>query len=594
AAEQRRMPLYTLEDAFLRSVRPDDPIPAGIVLDRTGIHYETDKPSDLSAMLCDPPPVQEDAAALLDLMRHYRLSKYNDRRPAAAALPDRPFTLVVDQKRGDASIPGAGADAGTFAAMLREARASGRPVVVKSHPSGAGYLEGRLPPGVQRLTGPVDPWALLEAAAEIHVVSSQMGLDAILAGRRPIVHGRAFYAGLGLSEDRVPRPGFPVLTPVQLFAILYGRYCHWFDPGTGAPTTLERSIAVLDARARAARRTARPMAVSGVRAWKRAQIGRFLSAGGASVRFLTGNRRPRDGEILVHWASGSPRPDGPAVSMEDGFIRSRGLGASLVPPLSIVLDETGIHFDATASSGFEAVARAATDLPPAALRRAKRLREAILSTGVTKYGQGGTVRPLADRVVLVPGQVSDDASLLRGRVPIDGNAGLLKAARALYPEAILAWRTHPDASAGLRRGALPAGLVAECGAIDVSDMALEALWPRVERVVTMTSTLGFEALLRGIAVTCLGWPFYAGWGLSEDRAAPLPEGRRGIALTLDQLVHAALIDYPLYLDPVTGQATAPEIVIERLASGHGGARGPVLAALSRLQGLAAPYARLWR
>jgi capsular polysaccharide export protein len=40
---------------------------------------------------------------------------------------------------------------------------------------------------------------------------------------------------------------------------------------------------------------------------------------------------------------------------------------------------------------------------------------------------------------------------------------------------------------------------------------------QVNEVWTMTSLLGFEALIRGKSVTCLGLPFYCGWGLTRDR-----------------------------------------------------------------------------
>jgi len=70
-------------------------------------------------------------------------------------------------------------------------------------------------------------------------------------------------------------------------------------------------------------------------------------------------------------------------------------------------------------------------------------------------------------------------------------------------------------------------------------------------------------LLRGVPVTCWGTPFYAGWGLTEDRA-PLPPGRRGVPRTLDELVAAALILYPRYLDPVTLLPCPPEVMMERL------------------------------
>jgi capsular polysaccharide export protein len=79
----------------------------------------------------------------------------------------------------------------------------------------------------------------------------------------------------------------------------------------------------------------------------------------------------------------------------------------------------------------------------------------------------------------------------------------------------------------------------------------------------MTSLVGFEALLRGLRVVVYGQPFYASWGLTEDRA-PLP--RRTRALTLDELVAGALIRYPRYLHPETGAFTTPETILARLRS----------------------------
>ena len=35
------------------------------------------------------------------------------------------------------------------------------------------------------------------------------------------------------------------------------------------------------------------------------------------------------------------------ISVEDGFIRSVGLGGDLYPPLSLLFDKKGIHYDAS-------------------------------------------------------------------------------------------------------------------------------------------------------------------------------------------------------------------------------------------------------
>jgi capsular polysaccharide export protein len=106
--------------------------------------------------------------------------------------------------------------------------------------------------------------------------------------------------------------------------------------------------------------------------------------------------------------------------------------------------------------------------------------------------------------------------------------------------------------------------------------------------------------LRGKPVTCLGAPFYAGWGLTTD-LGPVPERRLrapdGHPLprpSLLALVHAALIAYPRYYDPVSRSPCPPEVVVERLATGKDAPRGLGLRLLAKLQGRFATYARFWR
>jgi capsular polysaccharide export protein len=110
----------------------------------------------------------------------------------------------------------------------------------------------------------------------------------------------------------------------------------------------------------------------------------------------------------------------------------------------------------------------------------------------------------------------------------------------------------------------------------------------VDEVHVMTSLAGFEGLLRGKKVTCYGAPFFAGWGLTEDKGAP--PNRRGIPRPLDNLIAATLILYPRYLDPVTGLPCPPEILITRLAEGVRAENGMIIT-LRRLQGR---IVRLWQ
>ena len=61
--------------------------------------------------------------------------------------------------------------------------------------------------------------------------------------------------------------------------------------------------------------------------------------------------------------------------MEDGFIRSRGLGSDFVGALSVTLDDLGVYYDATRPSRLEALIEQG-GFSPALLARAARLRAA--------------------------------------------------------------------------------------------------------------------------------------------------------------------------------------------------------------------------
>jgi capsular polysaccharide export protein len=145
--------------------------------------------------------------------------------------------------------------------------------------------------------------------------------------------------------------------------------------------------------------------------------------------------------------------------------------------------------------------------------------------------------------------------------------------------------------AGLRTGAIdPADLVGLADLV-LPDADPAALLAKVQEVWTMTSLLGFEALIRGVPVTCLGAPFYAGWGLTRD-LGPVPD-RRGRA-DLPTLAHAALIAYPRYWDPVSRRPCPPEVALDRLAAGDIPRPGRLNRLLSKLQGRAASFSHLWR
>jgi capsular polysaccharide export protein len=404
-------------------------------------------------------------------------------------------------------------------------------------------------------------------AARVYVATSQAGLEALVQNVPVTCFGLPFYAGWGLTDDRMPLPRRTARPSLEaLVAAAYLRACRYIDPISGGPgdaLAVARHIALLKQKDR---EFAGHTVMVGLRLWKHARMRRFMASRWGSVAFAgnTGRavRRAKaaDGRVAV-WAGRAPADLAPACAaagvplwrIEDGFLRSVGLGSDHVAAASLVVDRQGIYFDPGHPSELETLLEAGqfdADL----LDEAARLRRVIIERGLTKYNVGRAQEVAAgaapgQRRILVPGQVEDDASVRLGAPWVGGNLGLLRAVRAACPEAWVIYKPHPDVEAGNRQGAIAADVVLGLADQLVVDTSVVRLFDHVDEVHTMTSLVGFEALIRGLAVTAYGIPFYAGWGLTTDRRAVSRRSRR---LTLDELVAGALIRYPRYVDPATG------------------------------------------
>lgn len=598
-AEKHGCERLFVEDAFLRSLFPGrtgKQPPMGLFLDSTAPHFDPAVPTDLETLLATAPlddtALLDRARAAIARIREAHLTKYCAVDPSLPH-PEPGYVLVIDQTRGDASVTASGADDATFREMLVFAQEEhpGCRVLIKTHPETAqGHRPGHFDAEVENervslIDAPYSPWALFEGAVGVYTVSSQIGFEAIFAGHKPRVFGQPFYAGWGLTVDERPVPRRQRrLTHAQLFAAAMILYPLWYDPSRDALCEIETAIDHLEAEARAWREDHKGWNAHGMRLWKRRPLQRFFGR----YRPVTFDK-PASARREMIWGL----KDGPegAVRVEDGFLRSRGLGAELVPPLSLALDDRGIYYDPTRPSRLETLIAARADLRPDQALRAERLVEAVQCLGLSKYNIGIPLPDLPEgRRILVPGQVEDDASILLGAGTIRTNAALLAEVRAANPDAVILYKPHPDVSAGLRVGAVTDADTLADQIVENVDMA--ALLDTVDEVWTMTSGTGFEALLRGRRVVTFGAPFYAGWGLTEDRGA-VP-ARRGVDVPLLGLVHAALIDYPRYLDPVTGRPCPVETALDRLATGRIPNPGLGNRLVSKLQGVFASRASLWR
>lgn len=603
-AEKYTAPVVRVEDAFLRSLFPgrDGAPPLGLLVDHKGVHFDPSTPSDLEEILATHPL---DNTALLNRARgaaarmaEAHLTKYTA-FPGDAPAPPPGYVLVIDQTQGDASVIASGADRARFVEMLVFAQEEhpGCRVIIKTHPETAqghrpGYFGAQdANDRITLMSDPISPWTLFEGAVGVYTVSSQMGFEAIYAGHKPRVFGQPFYAGWGLTQDEFPVPRRQrTLTRPQLFAGAMILYPKWYDPHRDQLGTLEDVMESFAALTRCWREDHEGWAASAISLWKRKHFQNFFGQHKPVVfEDEPGNVR-QTGRPWMVWAGKARVGQERAVRIEDGFLRSVGLGAELIPPLSLVCDDLGIYYDPARASRLEKWIETRTILRPDQEVRASRLIEALKTAGLSKYNLSGALADLPEgHRILVVGQVEDDASILTGTVEVRTNQALLQAARQANPGAVILYKPHPDVEAGLREGVTDTEGLADMVLTQADPIAL---LDQVQEVWTMTSLLGFEALLRGVPVTTLGAPFYAGWRLTTDLGDVPP--RRRAEPSLEGLVHATLIDYPRYVDPKTGLPCTVEVIVERLGTGDIPTPGPANRMLSKLQGLFASQAHLWR
>ena len=514
--------------------------------------------------------------------------------------------LVIDQTFGDAALRASGAGKAEFKAMLAAARREhpDANIIIKSHAETIlghrrGYFRDADATDTTRLLAtPISPWQLFDGAIAVYTISSQMGFEAILAGHTPHVFGQPFYAGWGLSKDRKPITGRTrILSRAQLFAAAMILYPIWYDPYRDQLCALEDVLDTLEAQSRAWRDDHRGWVACGMRLWKRPHL---QSIFGRSKRIIFQNNlakahhtSTRHQRNLMVWASGHQDLAFPTTRIEDGFLRSRGLGATLTPPLSLVADRLGIYYDPRAPSQLEQMIADTVTLRPDQKARAERLRQQVIGAGLTKYNAGQTAAEITGtRRILVPGQVEDDASILTAAGDIKTNLALLTAVRRANPDAIILYKPHPDVEARLRLGAVPDRDTAASADRVLTNTDSGTLLTQIDEVWTMTSLLGFEALLRNKRVVTYGAPFYAGWGLTHDLGRP--PTRRVARPDLLGLLYATLIAYPRYFDPVTRLPCPVEVVLDRLNESASARHSPINRALSKLQGLCASRAVFWR
>lgn len=519
------------------------------------------------------------ASSLIEAWRLARVSRWNHLREYSGDLPS-PYVLLIDKCLDDALVDQGDICAETFSRMLDTALAEnpGCNIVFLVDPkltakANSGHFDPSLPrtnPRVFLRLEDTHPVRLLEEAQAVYTVASMIGFEALIWGKPVRTFGMPFYAGWGLTQDDLPAP--KRRQPVQLENLVHAAlidYPRYIDPETGKRCGPERVIEWIKLQRHMRERFAPHLLAYAITQKKHPIVREFFQ--GSTIEFVEAGKQVPRGRDCIVWGR-KPLPPSMSSSqrvirIEDGFMRSVGLGAEFVRPLSWVMDGRGIYYDATQPSDLEHLLMTKV-FDDALLQRARDLRQRIVESGLTKYNVGAEQwqRPAsAGRVILVPGQVESDASIEfgapEGVCNVRRNMELLRAVRQDNPDAHIVYKPHPDVLAGLRKEGVGEDMAKQWCDEQVFDISMSVMLAHVDEVHVMTSLTGFEALLRCKKVVCYGQPFYSGWGLTHDK---VPIARRTRRLSIDELVAGVLILYPTYVSRKTHRFTTPEQALNEL------------------------------
>lgn len=299
------------------------------------------------------------------------------------------------------------------------------------------------------------------------------------------------------------------------------------------------------------------------------RIRRMLELSGYDIKLGL----PReDGDLIGVWGQSPTSPRGEAVAektghkivrIEDAFLRSVFPGRiGNEPPIGLHIDVSGLHFDPEVPSDLEKLLKTHPLDDTHLLNRARAGIERLRSADLSKYNSHDvSAEAPPPGYVLVIDQTNGDASVTASRANRNTFREMLFDAREAFPNARILIKAHPETTGGARSGYLKPE---DCDTNTIffeKNVSPHKLLEGAIAVFTVSSQLGFEAILAGHKPRVYGQPFYAGWGLTEDRA---PLARRQRMLTRAQLFAAAMILYPVWYAPYRDRLCSFEEAVNTL------------------------------
>ncbi|EAK5688085.1 capsular polysaccharide biosynthesis protein [Campylobacter coli] len=600
-AKKYKAKFILLEDGFIRSLNlgVENSPSFSMVKDDIGIYYDATAPSKLENLLNTYEFKDEEikqAKKAIELIKKYKISKYNNNLdiPDDYFQKDEKRVLIITQTANDASLEFGLAKGFKTVDMIKDAIKENpkSKIYIKIHPD---VLSGKkqsdldinsLPKECILITENFNPIALLEFFDKVYTKTSGMGFEALMQGCECVCYGMPFYAGWGLTKDKLEcKRRMQKRSLEEVFYAAYILYSEYFNPYLNQESNIFDTIQTLAKYKDIEKINSNRLFMLGFTLWKRHFIKPFFNAKDNEIIFLNSLKslagyKLKENDKFFIWGK---RIDyntlkstlvkkaqdedlsnfTPKISLtEDGFIRSISLGSDLTRPFSLIIDDKGLYIDPNKASKLEEHLQNEI-FDENMLNRAKNIIKILLENRFSKYNglkhENLKINAkIGQKIILIPAQVEDDASMILGGFGLS-TLDLLKEVRSKNQDAYIIFKPHPDVLSGNRVGLKDETLILEfCDEI-VKDCSIDSAIKIANEIHTITSTSGFDALLRAKKVFTYGMPFYAGWGLTKDKHKC---ERRTRKLSLEELVAGALITYPRYINPKTKTLCEIEVCLD--------------------------------
>ncbi|EAK9994171.1 capsular polysaccharide biosynthesis protein [Campylobacter lari] len=579
--------LILLEDGFLRSLNLGvEKSPSfSIVKDDVGIYYDATTPSKLENILNTyefSTEELEQAKKAIELIKKEKLSKYNNNLcvPKELFNANEERVLIITQVANDASLKFGLADSFSTQDIINDVikENPNAKIYIKIHPD---VLDGKkqsdfhvqdLPNKCVIIKENYNPIELLNYFKKVYTKTSGMGFEALMVGCECVCYGMPFYAGWGLTQDKQAcKRRVKKRSLEEVFYATYILYSEYFNPYLNQKSNIFDTIYTLAKYKKIEHANSNTLYFLGFSKWKREFVRPFFEAKNNKIIFLNSldelYKANLDSEDKIFiWGKKYDKFllakdfNNEIFLVEDGFLRSVFLGSDLTRPFSLIVDSKGLYVDPNKPSDLEDILQNHI-FDEGLKQRAKKLITTITHNKFSKYN--GLKHEKLNfntnkKIILIPAQVEDDASMILGGAGYD-TLKLLQSVRKANKNAFIVFKPHPDVLSGNRKGLKDKNIILKyCDEI-IENVSIDSAINASDEVHTITSTSGFDALLRGKKVVVYGNPFYAGWGLTSD-LHEIP--RRTRVLSLEELVAGVLILYPRYIHPKSKNLCEVELALD--------------------------------